>query len=102
MAAPRLLGRKRQLGKTGIGVSEIGYGAWALFGIHYGSMDGRQAESTVEAHLEADGNYIDTARWYGRSEEVVGNVVERLGGRDRVVMGSKEKVPERRPRRPLE
>jgi len=71
-----------QLGKTGIRVSAIGFGAWAiggpndLFGIPVGwsAVTDDEAERTLLRAWELGINFFDTADVYGngRSEELIG------------------------------
>ena len=73
----------RTLGRTGIEVSEIGYGAWGIGeGMWIGSDD---AESMKALHLAADIglNFIDTALVYGEghSEQVVGRFLKERNGK---------------------
>ncbi len=64
----------RELGKTGMRVSEIGFGAWALGGSSWGGQS--EEDSLAALHRAADlgVNFIDTAQVYGRgtSERVIG------------------------------
>jgi aryl-alcohol dehydrogenase-like predicted oxidoreductase len=65
----------RRLGSTGMTVSEIGYGAW---GIGASNWVGAQEDESVKAlhrAIELGVNFIDTARGYGDSERIVGQVV---------------------------
>lgn len=67
----------RTLGKTGLKVSEIGYGAW---GIGQSSWVGAKDDESIQAlHKAVDLglNFIDTALGYGNghSEKLVGQVV---------------------------
>jgi aryl-alcohol dehydrogenase-like predicted oxidoreductase len=65
----------RQLGKTGLRVSEIGYGAW---GIGASGWIGAQEDESVNAlhrAIELGVDFIDTARGYGDSERIVGGVL---------------------------
>ncbi|GAB3853158.1 aldo/keto reductase [Dactylosporangium cerinum] len=65
----------RQLGRTGLSVSEIGYGAWGIGGSAW--VGAREDESVRALHraIELGVNFIDTARGYGESERIVGRVV---------------------------
>ena len=62
----------RPLGKTGLSVSEIGYGAWGIGGS--GWIGAQEDESVRALHraIELGVNFIDTARGYGESERIVG------------------------------
>ncbi|WP_298461085.1 aldo/keto reductase [uncultured Cellulomonas sp.] len=65
----------RPLGRTGLTVSEIGYGAW---GIGQSAWIGATEDESVAAlhrAIELGVNVIDTARGYGESERIVGQVV---------------------------
>jgi aryl-alcohol dehydrogenase-like predicted oxidoreductase len=84
----------RQLGRTGLDVSDIGYGAWGIGGAGGGWVGARDEESlgALERFIELGGTFIDTARGYGRSEELVGRVVRRHPG-DGLIVATK--VPPR-------
>lgn len=68
----------RTLGRTGIQVSEIGFGAWAIGGQSYGAVDRRDALRALAVAEELGCTLIDTAGVYGESEAIVG---EFLAGR---------------------
>ncbi|MEU9329898.1 aldo/keto reductase, partial [Streptomyces canus] len=82
--------RFRELGRTGITVSEIGYGAW---GLGQGAWVGADDESGVRAlrrAIDLGVTFIDTARAYDRSERVVGRALRELpGGGDGVHVATK-------------
>ncbi|MES5823377.1 aldo/keto reductase [Streptomyces sp. RG80] len=88
--------RYRELGRTGLTVSEIGYGAW---GLGQGAWVGADDDSGVRAlHRAVDlgVTFIDTARAYDRSEHIVGRALRELpGGGDGVHVATKvgPKVP---------
>jgi aryl-alcohol dehydrogenase-like predicted oxidoreductase len=67
----------RTLGRTGLQVSEIGYGAWGIGGT--GWLGARDDESLRALHRAIDlgVSFIDTALGYGdgHSEQLVGSVV---------------------------
>jgi len=85
---------KRQLGKTGIEVSEVAFGGVEI-GIPYGIGVKSTADmlSETEAikllHVAADLgiNFFDTARIYGNSETIMGKAFKNR--RDDVVIGTK-------------
>ena len=69
--------RYRKLGRTGIEVSEIGYGAWGIGGKQWlGGGDDESLEALGRA-IDLGVNLIDTALAYGdgHSEQLVGQVV---------------------------
>ena len=86
----------RSFGNTGMQVSEIGFGAWAIGGdamigttpIGWGPVDDRQTEAAIRAALDAGINFFDTADIYGlgHSEDILGRVI---GNRPGVIMASK-------------
>jgi aryl-alcohol dehydrogenase-like predicted oxidoreductase len=69
--------RYRRLGRTGIEVSEIGYGAWGIGGTMWGGADDDQSLRALHRAIDLGLNFIDTALGYGegRSERLVGQVV---------------------------
>jgi aryl-alcohol dehydrogenase-like predicted oxidoreductase len=75
-----------ELGTTGMAITRIGFGAWAVGGGGYKFGWGEQADEdsvgAIDSALDAGINWIDTAAVYGlgRSEAVVG---EALRGRVR-------------------
>lgn len=74
--------RYRPLGRSGLSVSEIGYGAW---GIGRSMWIGATEDESIRAlnrAIELGVNFIDTARGYGESERIVGKVVRDHGGDD--------------------
>ncbi|SFI41481.1 Predicted oxidoreductase [Paenibacillus sp. UNC496MF] len=79
----------RKLGKTGIDVSEIGFGAWAIGGDAWGPVDDAQSLRAMEAAVELGVNFIDTADVYGngRSETLVAKLIE--GRRDKLIVSTK-------------
>jgi aryl-alcohol dehydrogenase-like predicted oxidoreductase len=69
--------RYRRLGRTGIEVSEIGYGAWGIGGAQWGGADDDESLRALHRAIDLGLNFIDTALAYGegRSERLVGQVV---------------------------
>jgi len=67
---------KRQLGRTGLQVTMLGYGAMELRGVPRGrDVTEAQAETILNAALDAGINYIDTSIDYGLSEERIGRYI---------------------------
>jgi aryl-alcohol dehydrogenase-like predicted oxidoreductase len=69
---------KRQLGRTGLEVTALGYGAMELRGTpraRYTTEE--QAETILNKVLDAGINYIDTSIDYGVSEERIGRYISR-------------------------
>ena len=68
----------RQLGRTGLIVTSLGYGAMEIRGAPRGrEVTPQQAESILNAVLDAGINYIDTSIDYGTSEELIGRCISR-------------------------
>ena len=86
--------QQRELGRTGLSVSALGFGCGAVGGLMVLGDPGEQKRAVVRA-LEAGITYFDTAASYGdgRSEENLGRVMRELGAWERVVVGTKVRVP---------
>src|SRR6478609_1424569 len=73
--------RTAQLGATGLQITRIGFGAWAIGGggweFGWGPQDDEDSIATIHHALELGVNWIDTAAAYGfgHSEEVVGRAL---------------------------
>ena len=85
--------KQNKLGRTGMMVSEMGFGAWAIGGMgegfNYGEVAEEDAFACLEAYLEAGGNHIDTARYYNSSERLIGLLLEGASARERVFLATK-------------
>ncbi|MEA3641323.1 MAG: aldo/keto reductase [Lamprobacter sp.] len=79
------------LGDSGIEVSRIGLGTWAIGGWMWGGSDHEQSIDTIRHAVDLGITFIDTAAVYGmgRSEEIVGDALQRHGLRDKVVLATK-------------
>jgi len=67
---------KRELGRTGLPVTVLGYGAMELRGAPRGrDVSEAQAETILNAVLDAGINYIDASIDYGLSEERIGHYI---------------------------
>ena len=69
--------RYRALGKTGIEVSELGFGAWGIGGTMWIGADDDQSLRALRLAIDRGVNFLDTAYGYGdgHSEELVGAAV---------------------------
>jgi len=67
----------KPMGLTGMQVSLLGYGGWALGKKGWPGVDEKEARSTLEAAIASGINFFDTAPIYGfgRSEEVLGDAL---------------------------
>lgn len=75
--------KKRELGKSGLFVSELGLGTMSL------PNDENEAGKILDTALHAGINFIDTANLYdgGKNEELVGKALK--GKRDKVILATK-------------
>jgi myo-inositol catabolism protein IolS len=80
---------KRLLGRTGMQVSEIGFGAWQIGGIQYGPVPETEAVEIIHRYIQAGGNLIDTARAYGASEAILGKVLSQEKLREQILLATK-------------
>ncbi|MBY8913427.1 aldo/keto reductase [Bacillus sp. YC2] len=82
----------RALGRTNLQVKRIGFGANAVGGHNlFPNLNDETGKDLVRTALDGGVNFIDTAFIYGlgRSEELIGEVVQERGARDRLVIASK-------------
>lgn len=72
--------RHRDLGTSGLRISVIGLGTWALGGWMWGGQDDGESRNAIDAALDHGVNWIDTAPIYGsgRSEQVVGDALRSM------------------------
>ena len=86
---------KRPLGSTGLEISTVGFGAWALGGgdwaFSWGPQDDNASVATMRHALELGANWIDTAATYGlgHSEEVVGRLLREMPASERPLIFTK-------------
>ena len=88
---------RRTLGRSGIKVSAIGIGCWAIGGpytndgrpVGWGNVDDAESIRAIQRALDLGVNFIDTANVYGcgHSERVVGKAIR--DRRDEVVIATK-------------
>jgi len=76
--------RTRQLGNTGMSLTTVGSGTWAIGGpwqYGWGPQDDDEAIAAILKALETGINWIDTAPAYGlgHSEELVGEALKQVG-----------------------
>ena len=74
---------ERRLGRTGLSVSEIGYGAWGIGGSGWLGAEDRESLEALNRAIDLGVRFIDTALGYGdgHSEKLVGQVVAERRGR---------------------
>ena len=66
----------RLLGRTGMKVSEVSFGSWAI-GSSWGKVDDRESLAALHKAVDLGVNFIDTADVYGngRSEKLIGKLL---------------------------
>jgi aryl-alcohol dehydrogenase-like predicted oxidoreductase len=79
----------RVLGKTGIEVTCVGIGLWAIGGGFWGESDDSESLRAIDAAVDAGISFFDTADVYGdgHSEELLGRAMK--GRRDRFIVATK-------------
>lgn len=76
--------RMKKLGRTGLELSVIGLGTWAIGGgdwaFSWGCQDDKESIATIRNALDLGINWIDTAPVYGlgHSEEIVGKALQEV------------------------
>jgi aryl-alcohol dehydrogenase-like predicted oxidoreductase len=72
----------RKLGRTGLEVSELGYGAWGISKVSWLGADDDESLRALHRAVEQGVNFIDTALAYGsgHSESLVGQAVREAEG----------------------
>lgn len=86
--------RRRKLGRTGLEVSEIAFGGVEI-GMPYGigvkgekdMLSEKEAVDLLHAAVDKEINFFDTARMYGRSENIMGKAFKEM--RERVIISTK-------------
>jgi aryl-alcohol dehydrogenase-like predicted oxidoreductase len=84
--------RYRLLGKTGLKVSEIGYGTWGIGGLtngstSYGCTDDIVSKNALLRAVDLGINFFDTSNIYGKSENLIGEVFSK--SRDKIIIATK-------------
>ncbi|HEY1273480.1 MAG TPA: aldo/keto reductase [Thermoleophilaceae bacterium] len=79
----------RRLGRTGLEVSEVGYGAWGISGSQWLGAEDEESLRALNRAIDLGVTFIDTALAYGdgHSERLVGSVVRERP--ERVVVATK-------------
>src|SRR3989344_2633676 len=81
----------RLLGRTGLAVSELGFGAWGIGGGLWGKPDDATAKSALKKALQLGVTFFDTALAYGdgHSERLIAETVREAGFRRNVTIATK-------------
>jgi aryl-alcohol dehydrogenase-like predicted oxidoreductase len=89
-----------ELGATGLEITRVGLGAWAIGGGGYdwgwGSQEDTDSIAAIHHAVELGVNWIDTAAQYGfgHSEEVVGRALREIDAAERPYVFTKAGQPE--------
>jgi len=81
----------RAFGRTGLDITRVGFGAWAIGGNMWGPQDDADSVTAIRHAVERGINWIDTAAVYGNghSEEVIATALEPLGPEQRPLVFTK-------------
>ncbi|MET7517030.1 aldo/keto reductase [Streptomyces sp. NPDC005480] len=85
----------RPLGSTGMDITRLGFGSWAVSGsgwrFSWGDTDDAESIAAIRHAIDSGVNWIDTAAVYGlgHSEELVGKAVAHLSEADRPYLFTK-------------
>lgn len=79
----------RELGKSGLKTSEIGFGAWAIGGDAWGPVEDKNSILAMQKAIDVGVNFIDTADVYGdgHSEKLVAEIIENR--REDIILSTK-------------
>lgn len=85
----------RQLGRSDIAVSAVGFGCWPIGGriiedgkaVGWGDVNDAESIRAIHRAIDLGVTFFDTAEVYGRSEEILGQALQ--GRRHRVVLATK-------------
>lgn len=77
----------RSLGRSGLRVSEVAFGAWGIGGAAYGAVDRAECLNALARAEELGCNFVDTAMVYGDSELLVGEFLR--GRRNKWLISTK-------------
>jgi myo-inositol catabolism protein IolS len=86
------MSNRTTISRTGLNVFKIGLGAGAVGNqMMYPNVTEETGKQLVKTALDQGINFIDTAYLYGlgRSEELIGEIINKRGGRDRLVISTK-------------
>ena len=79
------------LGKTGLKISKIGFGAWGISGRDWGSTDDKDSKTALHSAMDLGVTLIDTADNYGwgHSENLIADVLKERSDRKNIVIATK-------------
>src|SRR5206468_11184696 len=79
----------RTVPSSGEKLPVIGVGTWRTFDVDLTTDNRRQLGEVLSLFVKLGGRMIDSSPMYGRAEEVIGDLVQSLGIRDKVFLATK-------------
>lgn len=79
----------RMVPASGERLCAVGLGTWQVFDVATGSAEADAARATLMAFAAAGGQVVDSSPMYGRSEAVLGDLMEAAGLRERLFVATK-------------
>jgi len=79
------------LGKTGLKISTIGFGAWGISGRDWGITDDNESKAALHRAMDLGVTFVDTADNYGwgHSEKLIADVLKERSDRENIVIATK-------------
>lgn len=80
-----------KLGKTGLQVSTVSFGAWGISGRDWGKTDDEESKKAIHTALDNGVNLIDTADVYGfgHSEQLIAEVLHERHESNKIIIATK-------------
>ena len=79
----------RTIHATGEAVPVVGLGTWQVFDVAAGSAEFTQARATLKAFVAGGGRVVDSSPMYGRSENVLGDLMQAEKARSKLFVATK-------------
>jgi diketogulonate reductase-like aldo/keto reductase len=79
----------RTIASSGEKLPVIGLGTWRTFDVDLTTDNRKQLAEVLSLFVKLGGRVIDSSPMYGRAEEVIGDLVQTLGVRDKVFLATK-------------
>ena len=79
----------RKIPVSGEALPVIGLGTWQVFDVESSTEEIRLRQQIVNLLVEHGGSLIDTSPMYNRSEQVIGDVLEASGNREKLFLATK-------------
>src|SRR2546426_2477215 len=89
LASKSLTVLTRAIPSSGEKLPVIGLGTWRTFDVDLTADNRKQLAEVLSLFVKLGGRVIDSSPMYGRAEEVIGDLVQTLGIRDKVFLATK-------------